>query len=98
MLRLQGGEAPALLLDISLFLFLILYQGVYRLYRGVCKLHPPAFDDCGSVSMQNDECKMQNEGISFGNDYNLSAKRTPQFFILLSALYYTTPDFRTFPP
>ena len=68
MLRLQGGEAPALLLDISLFLFLILYQGVYRLYRGVCKLHPPAFDDCGSVSMQNDECKMQNEGISFGND------------------------------
>ena len=62
MLRLQGGEAPALFLDISLFLFLILYQGVYRLYRGVCKLHPPAFDDCGSVSMQNDECKMQNEG------------------------------------
>ena len=59
MLRLQGGEAPALFLDISLFLFLILYQGVYRLYRGVCKLHPPAFDDCGSVSMQNDECKMK---------------------------------------
>ena len=74
MLRLQGGEAPALFLDISLFLFLILYQGVYRLYRGVCELHPPAFDDCGSVSMQN-------EGISFGNDYNLSAKRTPQFCI-----------------
>ena len=81
MLRLQGGEASALFLDISLFLFLILYQGVYRLYRGVCKLHPPAFDDRGSVSMQNDECKMQNEGISFGNDYNLSAKRTPQFCI-----------------
>ena len=42
MLRLQGGEAPALFLDISLFLFLILYQGVYKLYQDVSKMHPPA--------------------------------------------------------
>ena len=50
--------------------------------------------------MQNDECKMQNEGISFGNDYNLSAKRTPQFCIYhLSILHFNSafPDFRKKP-
>ena len=82
MLRLQGGEAPALFLDISLFLFLILYQGVYRLYRGVCKLHPPAFDDCGSVSMQNDECKMQNCGVRLADNSKSFQKEIPPFCIL----------------
>ena len=41
--------------------------------------------------MQNDECKMQNEGISFGNDSNLSATRTPQFCIFHFAFCISVP-------
>ena len=34
-----------------------------------------------TLGMQNSECRMQNEGISFGNEFNLSAKPTQSFCI-----------------
>ena len=32
--------------------------------------------------MQNDECKMQNEGVGFADDFKLFPKEIPQFCIL----------------
>ena len=35
--------------------------------------------------MQNDECKMQNEGVAFGDYFKLFSQKIPQFCILNSA-------------
>jgi len=37
-----------------------------------------------ALEMQNEKCKMQNCGISSGNDLNPSAKPTQSFYILHS--------------
>ena len=41
--------------------------------------------------MQNDECKMQNEGVGFADDFKVFPKEIPQFCILNSAFCILAP-------